>query len=40
MMGLKSLLYSAALLVSLQGVNAGVFNDGTNKVAAYWGMLK
>lgn len=38
-MGLKSLIYSAALLASLQGVNANVLKDGTKKVATYWGEL-
>jgi hypothetical protein len=40
MTGLKSLLYSAALLASLQGVAASVFNNGTKMVATYWGELR
>ena len=38
-MGLKSLLYSVALLASLQVVNANALKDGTKKVATYWGEL-
>jgi len=39
-MGLNSLLYSAALLASLQGVNANILSDSTKKVATYWGELE
>ncbi|KAJ5572717.1 class III chitinase [Penicillium hetheringtonii] len=35
-MGLKSMLYSAALLASLQGVNANILSDSSKKVATYW----
>lgn len=39
-MGLKSMLYSAALLASLQGVNANILSDSSKKVATYWGELE
>ncbi|KAJ5965343.1 class III chitinase [Penicillium waksmanii] len=36
MVGLKSLLYPAALLASLHGVAASVLRNGTKMVATYW----
>lgn len=34
------MLYSAALLASLQGVNANILSDSSKKVATYWGELE